>query len=112
MVEVTARDYAFDVPDEIPSGWTTFRMTNAGEQEHFLYVYRLPENKTYQEFQEEVIVPFGKVWEQYDSGEIDRTEAESGPRLGNRRLVFYRGRAQRWSRAHRAWRDLADHGPA
>jgi len=46
VVEVTARDFAFDAPDQIPSGWTTFRMTNAGEQEHFLYIYRLPENKT------------------------------------------------------------------
>ncbi|MEE8595205.1 MAG: hypothetical protein V3T25_04985 [Gemmatimonadota bacterium] len=78
VVEVVARDYAFDAPDEIPSGWTTFRMTNAGEQEHFLYIYRLPENKTYQEFQEEMIVSFGKVWEQYDSGEINRAEAEAG----------------------------------
>ncbi len=78
VVEVIARDFAFDAPDEIPSGWTTFRMTNAGEQEHFLYIYRLPENKTYQQLLEEAIVPFGRVWEQYDSGEIDRAEAEAG----------------------------------
>ncbi len=78
VVEVIARDFAFDAPNQIRSGWTTFRMTNAGEQEHFLYIYRLPENKTYQQFQEEAMVPFFRVWEQYASGGIDRAEAEAG----------------------------------
>ena len=31
VVEVTARDYAFEVVAEIPSGWTTFRVTGALE---------------------------------------------------------------------------------
>jgi uncharacterized cupredoxin-like copper-binding protein len=78
VVEVTARDYALDAPEEIPSGWTTFRLTNVGQEEHFLYIYRLPENKTYQQLKEEALGPFYRVWEQYASGEIDRAEAEAG----------------------------------
>ncbi|HUP01947.1 MAG TPA: hypothetical protein VM737_10560 [Gemmatimonadota bacterium] len=77
VVEVTARDFAFEAPAEIPSGWTTIRMRNAGQQEHFLYLYRLPEEVTYERFLEEFMVPFGNVWNAYAAGEIDRSEAEA-----------------------------------
>jgi hypothetical protein len=77
VVDVVARDFAFDAPAEIPSGWTTFRMTNAGQQEHFLYLYRLPDGMTYERFLEEAMVPFGNVWNAYAAGEIDRSEAEA-----------------------------------
>jgi uncharacterized cupredoxin-like copper-binding protein len=80
VVDVTAVDFAFQAPDEIPSGWTTFRMANAGQQEHFLYLYRLPEDVTYERFLEEAIGPFTEVWEAYASGEID--QAEAGRRFG------------------------------
>jgi hypothetical protein len=77
VVEVTARDFALDAPDEIPSGWTTFRLTNEGQEEHFVYIYRLPEDKTYRQLEEEALGPFYRVWEQYATGEIDRAEAEA-----------------------------------
>lgn len=77
LVEVTALDFKFEAPEEIPSGWTTFRFKNEGKQEHFLYLYRLPDGKTYDQFLEEAMVPFGTVWNEYASGEISRSEAES-----------------------------------
>lgn len=77
LVEVSALDFKFEAPDSIPSGWTTFRFKNKGTQEHFFYTYRLPDNKTYEEFLKEAMGPFGSVWNEYASGKIDRTEAEN-----------------------------------
>jgi hypothetical protein len=40
VVEVTAVDYAFQAPDPIRSGWTTFLMENKGKEHHFLLLSR------------------------------------------------------------------------
>lgn len=77
VVQVTAEDFEFDFPSEIPSGWTTFRFENAGEQEHFLYIYRLPDDVTFRQFREEAMGAFGRVWNAYASGDLDRAEAEA-----------------------------------
>jgi hypothetical protein len=52
VVEVAALDYAFGMPTEVPSGWTTFRMTNRGEEHHVMVLYRLPEGVTAEESRE------------------------------------------------------------
>lgn len=75
VVEVAARDFAFEAPDQLASGWHTFRFTNNGKQEHFFYIYRLPDNKTYDQFLEEAMKPFGMVWNEYASGQISRDSA-------------------------------------
>lgn len=77
VVEVTARDFAFEAPDEIASGWTTFRMTNAGAQEHFLYLYRLPDEVSFERYWQEVLVAFDSVWNEYAAGKLDRPGTES-----------------------------------
>jgi hypothetical protein len=77
VVEVTAKDFDFEMSRQIPSGWVTFRLENVGEQEHFLYVYRLPDDVTFQRFREEAMGAFGRVWHAYDSGDLDRSEAEA-----------------------------------
>lgn len=77
LVDVVARDFAFEAPEAIPSGWTTFRMQNIGQQEHFLYLYRIPDEVSYEQFREEAMVGFGNVWNAYASGELTRTEAET-----------------------------------
>ena len=74
-VAVTARDFSFNAPERVPSGWNTFRFTNEGSQEHFLYIYKLPDNKTFEQFQQEAMVPFGTVWKEYESGKISRDSA-------------------------------------
>lgn len=38
IVDVKAMDYAFGMPDEIPSGWVTFKMKNMGKEEHVAVV--------------------------------------------------------------------------
>lgn len=72
VVEVTAREYAFEAPAEIPSGWTTFRMVNAGEQEHFLALWPLPDDRTFDDYVEEILGTFETLGAQYAAGEIDR----------------------------------------
>lgn len=61
-ITILAEDYAFQAPDEIPSGWTNIEYTNEGNEPHFLFIARLPEGRTFDEYLSEVLVPFGNVW--------------------------------------------------
>lgn len=76
VVEVTAKDFEFEAPAEIPSGWTTIRFVNAGEQEHFVLLWRLPEGRTFAEYRRGAVDAFTRVWDRYASGELDRAGAE------------------------------------
>jgi hypothetical protein len=42
-VHVTATDYAFEAPDSLPAGLTSFHLMNTGKEVHHLVLYRLPE---------------------------------------------------------------------
>jgi len=75
VVEVTARDFTFESADEIPSGWTTFRLKNAGTMHHFLLLNRLPDGISFEDYHENVTVPFEEVWEALRTGAKDRTGA-------------------------------------
>lgn len=83
VVKVTVLEYAFQAPLAIPSGWSTFEMTNTGDQEHFMLLWRLPEGRTFADWQEEVGKPFGEEMMRYDAGELDRESlfAALGERL-------------------------------
>lgn len=80
VVEVTATDYAFDVAAEIPSGWTTFRMSNEGKEHHFFLLSRLPEGKTITDYGTDVGMAFGAAWDSLRTGAMDK--AEAGQLLG------------------------------
>ena len=43
LVQVKAVGLTLEAPDEIPSGWTTFRLSNETDMIHFGYIYRVPE---------------------------------------------------------------------
>jgi hypothetical protein len=45
-VDVITRDFAFEMPDTIPAGATTFRLRNEGMRPHHLMLYRLDDGKT------------------------------------------------------------------
>ena len=49
-VTVTAHDYAFDAPAEIPAGLTTFHLVNRGPSLHHLQLIRLDGGKTGNDF--------------------------------------------------------------
>jgi hypothetical protein len=72
VVDVVAEDYAFEAPDEILSGWTTFRLENQGEETHFLYLTRLPDGHTYDDYVSGLYTPLDELWHQLMDGEIDK----------------------------------------
>lgn len=74
VVEVTARDYEFEMQDQIPSGWVTFGFHNAGEEEHYFGLIRLPEGSTLQDFQTDVAAVFRELWNRYRGQRITRAE--------------------------------------
>lgn len=80
LVEVIAADFAFEAPSEIRSGWVTFRMRNEGKEHHFFLLNRLPDGKTFENYQEEVGTPFDTVWHALLTGAVDK--AEAGQMLG------------------------------
>jgi hypothetical protein len=50
VVTVTATDYAFDAPDEIPAGLTAIRLVNQGPSLHHIQLMKLEEGKTLEDF--------------------------------------------------------------
>lgn len=74
LVEVTTTDYAFTAPPRVPSGWTTWRMTNEGEQTHFLLLWRVPEDRNFGDFTSQINQPFNEFFARYQAGELGREE--------------------------------------
>jgi len=74
VVEVTVQDFSFLAPPELRSGWTTFRMTNMGEQPHFMLLWRLPEGRTFGDYTEQIARPFQEQYDRYVSGELGQPE--------------------------------------
>lgn len=74
VVEVRTTDYAFHAPSRLASGWTTLRMTNEGEEPHFLVLWMLPEDKDFDAYVQEVYDPFMAAFEPYKAGETERDE--------------------------------------
>lgn len=50
LVEVTTSDYAFEAPDEIPAGLTTFRMNAGGSEFHHVQIVKFDDGKTLADF--------------------------------------------------------------
>ncbi len=51
ILTVTASDYKFDAPDQIPAGMVTIRLVNRGPSLHHVQLLRLTEGKTAADFQ-------------------------------------------------------------
>lgn len=75
VVEITAADYAFAAPDTIPAGWVTFRMKNRGEESHHFQLRRLPEGRTFADWQEGIMAPTDSIWGLVAEGKMDSSEA-------------------------------------
>jgi plastocyanin len=50
VVDVTATDYAFAMPDTLPAGVTTFRLVNQGSELHHVVLTRIPDGMTVADF--------------------------------------------------------------
>lgn len=46
VVSLTATEYAFQAPDSLPAGWTTFRLANHGAEVHYGHIVRLDSGRT------------------------------------------------------------------
>lgn len=92
VVDVVAEDYAFDAPDAIPSGWVTLRFNNTGEETHFVFLTRLPDGRTYDQYIQDVGEVFSDVWEGLKSREIYPPQA--GERLGEEVPEWFWGAEQ------------------
>ena len=51
VVTVTTSDYAFDAPESIPAGLTTFSLVNRGPELHHMQILRLEDGKTLADLQ-------------------------------------------------------------
>lgn len=78
VVEVTARGLQFEAPDEIASGWTTFRFTNASTMIHFAVVERLPEGIGIADQQAQVAPVFQEGLNLLNAGEPEAAMEEFG----------------------------------
>ena len=50
VVEWQARDYSYEAPETIPSGWVTIRMSNHGPEPHHGQLLRLNDDVTFEAF--------------------------------------------------------------
>ena len=92
VVKVTARGLDLVAPDEIPSGWTTFRLTNESEMIHFAVLQRLPDGIGIEEQQEEVAPVFQKGMDLLNEGNADAAmEAFGGLPAWFGEIVFMGG---------------------
>jgi len=74
VVKVIARDFNFEVVDEIPSGWTTFQFDNLGHAEHFFLLNLLPDTISFETYHNDVTRPFDVV---FDSLKAGKSKAEA-----------------------------------
>ena len=61
-ISILAEDYAYQAPDQIPSGWTTIEFENHGNENHFLLVAKIPDGKNLDDYTSDIVMPFNEVW--------------------------------------------------
>lgn len=49
VVALSATEYAFEAPDTIPAGWTTFHLSNHGGEVHYGHIVQLDSGRTVEE---------------------------------------------------------------
>jgi hypothetical protein len=78
VVEVTVRGLEFEAPDEIPSGWATFRLNNVSGMIHFASLQRLPEGVALKDQQEQIAPVFQKGMDLLNAGKTDAAMEKFG----------------------------------
>ena len=71
VVDVIARGLTLMAPDEIPSGWTTFRFNNESPMIHFVLVERVPDGQGIESQQAQVAPVFQDGLDLLGAGEVD-----------------------------------------
>jgi hypothetical protein len=71
VVEVVARGLTLEAPEEIPSGWTTFRFRNESPMIHFALIERVPEGQGIESQQAEIAPVFQEGMDLLGTGDVD-----------------------------------------
>jgi hypothetical protein len=61
-ITILAEDYAFQAPNQIPSGWTAIQYENHGNEPHFILLAKIPDGHTFDEYASDVVRPFNEIW--------------------------------------------------
>jgi hypothetical protein len=78
VVEVTARGLTLEAPDQIPSGWITFRFKNESNMVHFGILERMPEGIGVDEQQKQVAPVFQDGMNLLNAGQPEAAQAKFG----------------------------------
>lgn len=78
LVEIDANGLNLEGPNEIPSGWTTFRLNNNSGMTHFAVLEKLPPGIGLEEQQEEVAPVFQEGMDLLNAGEFEAALAAFG----------------------------------
>lgn len=68
VIDITAKDFTFQVVDEVPSGWTTFTFNNSGHAPHFFLLNKIPDSISFETYHKEVTKPFDIVFDSIKAG--------------------------------------------
>jgi hypothetical protein len=79
IVNITAQDFKFLLPDTIPSGWVNMKFHNNGKETHFFMLNKIPDGITFNEYLNALQPPFDKVIKALRDSGI--TQQEAGKRL-------------------------------
>ncbi len=71
VVDVVARGLTLQAPDEIPSGWTTFRFLNESPMVHFVLVERIPDGQGIESQQGEIAPVFQDGMDLLSAGDVE-----------------------------------------
>lgn len=75
VVEIRAVGKTFEAPDEIPSGWTTFKLVNASSMIHFAIIDVPPEGVDAQIMSDTVMQPFQEAMDAMNAGDEEAVNA-------------------------------------
>ena len=77
-IEVVTNLMEFQIVDEIPSGWNTFRYVNKSKEPHFFLLDKYPAGKTIEDGRKEVIPVFQNGMDLINEGKPEEANAEFG----------------------------------
>lgn len=76
VVEVVSTGMNFNLPKQIPSGWTTFRYKNESPDVHFFVLEKMPDGKNIEDTRKEVVPVFQTAMDYITAGNSEQGFAE------------------------------------
>ena len=78
VIQIITKNMEFQIADEIPSGWNTFRYTNQSSQVHFFLIDKYPEGKTIENAEKDVAPIFQEGMDLITQGKAEEGFAAFG----------------------------------